>query len=330
MYHQYYGLKKKPFTLIPDPNVVFMSEGHQEALAILRYGILDKKDFLLLTGDVGTGKTSLLNLLIRSLTARVHVCLIDNPTLSVADFYTTLASRLKLPPFTGSKAQFLESFSSYLEQCRQHRERALLIIDEAHTLSVELLEEIRLLSNQKSQHSALLSIFLVGQPELNQCLSHERLLPLRQRIGIRFHLAPFSRQETNDYIAFRLRQAGTQHLDLFSEEAIDLIHQATRGVPRLINVLCDQALLTGFSDGRPVISGTMIRRCLKDLHIPGEADLLPLPVRKKKWPRKRMLWAGAAALLVGGTGFWLWFAFPLPLAGALRNFHGWLTSLGVF
>jgi general secretion pathway protein A len=330
MYRHYYGLQKKPFDLIPDPSIVFMSEAHQEALAILRYGIIDRKGFLLLTGDVGTGKSSLLNLLVRSLADRVHVCLINNPTLSVSDFYEMLALRFKLPAFKGSKAQFLENFASFLECCRQQKERVLLIIDEAHALPMELLEEIRLLSNQEYLRYGLLSIFLVGQPELNQCLAHERLLPLRQRIAIRFHLAPFSRQETNDYIAFRLRHAGTQHLTLFSDEAIDLIHQATKGVPRLINILCDQALLTGFSDSQPSIDGAIIRRCLQDLHIPGEADLLALPPQKSGLPRNGFLWAGVAALLIVGTGFWLWHTYLLPLAGAAQNLRGWLTSLGDF
>ncbi len=247
-----------------------MSEAHQEALAILRYGVIDRKGFLLLTGDIGTGKTTLLQALLISLNIRVHVCFIANPTLSVADFYYFLSSKYGLSEYEGNKARFLIHFAEFLKNCRQRSERVLLIIDEAHVFPVELLEEIRLLSNQEFQEYGLLSIFLVGQPELNDRLADERLLPLRQRIGIRFHLKPFSDNETGDYIKFRMRKAGAQRLDIFTDDAIRLIHHVSGGTPRAINVLCDQALLSAFADSRLTVDAGIVKECVKELKIPGE------------------------------------------------------------
>ena len=273
MYTKYYGLDRKPFDLAPDPRVVFMSEAHQEALAILRYGVIARKGFLLLTGDVGTGKTTLLKLLVKSIDATIHICLIVNPLLSEEDFYYFLSSSYGLPEYDGNKAEFFLNFSEFLRQCRENDERVLLIVDEAHVISVDLLEEIRLLSNQDGEEVGVMSIFLVGQPELNDRLAHERLLPLRQRIGIRFHLQPFSNQETRNYILFRLRKAGARRLDLFSAEAVDLIHSESGGTPRLINILCDHALLSGFAESKPRITVDIAQDCVKEFHMPGEKKL---------------------------------------------------------
>jgi general secretion pathway protein A len=288
MYTKYYGLTYKPFDLIPDPGMVFLSEVHQEALAILRYGVIDRKGFLLLTGDVGTGKTTLLQKLINSLETQVHVCFIANPTLSEADFYHYLAAEYNLEDYDGNKAKFIINFASFLKNCREHNERVLLIIDEAHVLPQQLFEEIRLLSNQKYEEYGILSIFLVGQPELNDRLGTDRLLPLRQRIGIRFHLNPFSRDETADYINYRLRKAGAQRLDLFSKDALQIIHDESKGVPRLINIICDQAFLSGFAESKTQIDSETIEDTVQELHIPGEKTTLPLPAnaprnRLKKW-----------------------------------------------
>ena len=275
MYEKYYGLTSKAFDLIPDPDKVYMSEAHEEALAILRYGVIDRKGFLLLTGGVGTGKTTLLQLLVKSLDSRVHLCLIANPTLSLHEFYYYLAAKYGLREFDGNKAKFLLDFADFLKKCREDKERVLLIIDEAHVLPIELLEEIRLLSNQEYQDFGVMSVFLVGQPELNERLAHERLLPLRQRIGIRFHLQPFAEEETRRYILFRLGKAGVQRGGLFNDEAVRLIHAEGHGVPRLINVICDQSLLSGFAEGKAVIDADIVRECVRDMRIPGEQTALP-------------------------------------------------------
>ncbi len=310
MYLSYYGLKRSPFDISPNPEVVFMSDSHQEALAILRYGVIERKGFLLLTGDVGTGKTTLLQLLLKSLGSRVRYCLISNPTLTTNDFYDAVSAGFSFPAYDGNKARFLRNFAAFLGQCGKRQERVLLIIDEAHVLPVDLLEEIRLLSNQQDAASGILSVFLVGQPELNQRLSDPRLLPLRQRIAIRFHLEAFDHDATAGYISFRLRQAGAQRFDLFTTPALKLIHKATGGVPRLINILCDQALLTGFAESRPVIDEATIRECVRELHIPGEVELLPLPSRPGFGhifrQRAGAIVAAGIALLLAYGGVWVW------------------------
>jgi general secretion pathway protein A len=282
MYTQFHRLQTKPFDLRPDPDVVFMSDVHKEGLAVLRYGVIDRKSFLLLTGEVGVGKTTLLQKLASSLDTKFHTCLLANPTLSVRDFYFYLAESYGLGDIDSNKAQFIISLSRFLKECAVKDERVLLIIDEAQALPADLFEEIRLLSNQQFSEHGVMSIFLVGQPELNARLGGERLLPLRQRIGIRFHLNPFNLEETKEYIRFRLRMAGAQRLDIFSPEAIELIQKEAKGIPRLINIICDQALLTAYSEGRREIDTAVIRDTIQELHIPGEETPLPLPVEPRK------------------------------------------------
>ncbi len=284
MYTSYYGFTTTPFDLTPNPDVVYMSESHKEALAVLRYGVVGKKGYLVLTGDVGTGKTTLLETLLASIDEKVHLCMLSNPVLTRDEFFSLLARQFGLP-WDHNKAFFLLDFSEFLKKCHQDGERVLLIIDEAHALNVELLEEIRLLSNQDAGKQEALSIFLVGQPELNELMGSERLLPLRQRIGIRFNLQRFSREETKRYILYRLRQAGTRHLNIFTEGAISLIYQVSKGTPRLINIVCDHALLTGFAQGKPVIEKKIISECVKELQFPGEKNPLPLASEITSSPR---------------------------------------------
>ncbi len=272
MYYNYYGFNKKPFEIIPDPEMVFMREAHQEAMATLLYGQMYNKSFLLLTGDIGTGKTTLLQVLLRTVYNNDHVCMINHPTFSVDDFYYYMASKFGLPEYRNNKAKFLIEFAEFLGQCKNSNSRVLLIIDEAHLLSMDLLEEIRLLSNHDSEYNVL-SIFLVGQPELNDLLSHTKLQSLRQRLGVRFHLTPFSEEETKGYISYRLVKAGTEHLSLFDDMAIKKIHAVTGGTPRLINVVCDQALVYGFAEGKKTINSVIVDESTVDLQIPGMESL---------------------------------------------------------
>lgn len=290
MYQEFYCLKRKPFDLAPDPGMVFMSEAHQEATAIFRYGVLERKGFLLLTGQVGTGKTTLLQLLAKSLDRRVHLCMIANPTLEAREFLYLLATKFDIEGFDGNKAKFLIDFNTFLKECREKGEQVLLIIDEAHALPIDILEEIRLLSNQEYQDFGVLSIFLVGQPELRERLNTERLLPLKQRIGIQYHLQPFTAAETADYVSFRLRRAGS-HAHLFTSEAIELLHARCNGIPRLLNVACDHALITGYAANKLVIDAKTAQECLSELGIASQT-----PPAKGGW-RKNGL-AMTAGLLI--------------------------------
>nr|WP_320011639.1 AAA family ATPase [uncultured Desulfobulbus sp.] len=304
MYTKYYGLAKKPFSLTPDPHAVYMSETHQEGLAILKYGILSKKCFLVLTADVGSGKTTLLQALVASLEQDVHLSVLNNPILYRDEFFSYLAQQLKLE-WDGNKALFLIEFGKLLKTCYAKGERVVLIFDEAHVLPVDLLEEIRLLSNLEEKGQDVLSIFLVGQPELNERMSDDRLLPLRQRIGLRFHLSRFTLEETRQYITFRLRHAGARHFNLFSEEAVTRIYQYSHGTPRLINIICDHALLTGFSENKPTIGPELIEESVEDLHFPGEETPLPVAISRKRklWP-KLLLMMMLASLIAGGVFWW--------------------------
>lgn len=289
MYESYFGLTRKPFDLSPDPTIVYSNEMYQEALAILRYGIADKKGFLLLTGNAGTGKTTLLQILVNSINHNIRVCFIANPKISINDFYYHIAHEFGLDEFDGNKSKFLIQFTELIKECRHQNERLILIIDEAQVLPVDVIEEIRLLSNQEYLDHGILSVFLIGQPELNERLADERLLPLRQRIGIKFHLTPLSLRNTIDYISYRLQKSGSKQTDLFTTVAIQLIHTETKGIPRLINSICDQALLYAFSESRHQIDAKTIQQVIQSLALPGEQKAKPAqnkvaPKKKKKAP----------------------------------------------
>ncbi|MFC1826914.1 AAA family ATPase [Thermodesulfobacteriota bacterium] len=265
MYSKFYGLSCKPFELTPDPDVIFLSETHQEAISVLRYGVLNRKGFLQVTGDVGTGKSTLLQSLIHSLQNNVHLCYIPNPNFTVREFYYFVSAKFGLDEYDGNKAKFILSLGNFLQECKDKNEHALLIIDEAQVLSLEVLEEIRLISNQEAHDVyGVLSIFLVGQPEFNALLDHKKLLPLKNRIGVCFHIAPLSLDETIAYIQFRLQKAGRKRV-MFSPNAYQEIHKVTGGIPRTINILCDNALLAGFVEQRGIIDEDIVRDCAGEL-----------------------------------------------------------------
>ena len=287
MYSSYYGLKDKPFELSPDGSFVYMSETHKEGLATLRFGVITDKGFLLLTGGVGVGKTTILNALLRMVEKEVFVCLINNPKLSKNEFYYFLASKLGLS-YNDNKSQFIIQFSDLLIRCKNKGEKILLIIDEAQAFSIKLLEEIRLLSNLAGENNVL-SIFLVGQPEIREQLATSQLLPLRQRIGIRYHLEPLQREDTEQYIYYRLNRAGASKTSIFTEQAIETIHQASQGNPRLINIICDHALLSGFAKDLKEIDQKTILECVEDIRLPGEETLQTSEVIRQSKKTERPL-----------------------------------------
>jgi general secretion pathway protein A len=264
MYTQFYGFSHKPFELTPNPHVIYLSETHQEALSVLLYGVYNRKGFLQVSGDVGSGKSTLVQALIGKLAENIHLCHIPNPNFTIDEFYYYISAKFGLDEFDGNRAKFILNLAEFIKQCREKDEFVLLIIDEAQVLSLELLEQIRLLSNQEYTEFGVLSIFFVGQPELNVLLKHKKMDPLRNRIGIRFNLEPLTLDETVAYIQFRLRKAGRTVL-LFSQKAFQKIHEASGGIPRSINILCDNALLEGFAEQRGVIDENIIIDCVKEL-----------------------------------------------------------------
>jgi general secretion pathway protein A len=316
MYRQYYGLKNKPFELTPDSETLFLSESHQEALSVLRYGVMANKGFLVLTGGIGTGKTTLINVLAKTLEGPRYLCVLSNPTLSVADFYYYFAAKLGLL-FDGNKAKFLLLFAKLIEECQKHSSKILLIIDEAQALPIELLEEIRFLANLSPEAQTVLSIFFVGQPELLDHLALERLLPLRQRIAIRFHVEPLSQADTLQYVLFRLDKAGAQRKNLFTEKAMALIHRATGGNPRLINILCDNALVSGYANDATLIDDKIIESCVEELCIPGDERTFFLPAKKPGLSRKWIM-LGVVVAIVEVIG--IYFAYASGWLDTLRKY----------
>ena len=266
MYLAHYGLKRKPFDISPDPEFLWLGERHQEALAALRYGIIDNKGFLLLTGDIGTGKTVLLNHLIKLIDTLVTVAVIPNPEVDLIGFFNILSDEFRLNKTVTQKGEFLFHFKKFLMQTYDAHKTVLLIIDEAHRLAGELLDEIRVLSNIDFNGSKLINIFLVGQNELRALLMEDRNRSLRQRISVNYHIEPLNESETAAVIEYRLKVAGATR-SYFTTNAIKEIHAFSKGFPRLINVICDHAMLTGYSAGLTMLNAKIIRECAKELQI---------------------------------------------------------------
>jgi len=266
MYLAHYGLKLKPFSISPDPNFLWLGERHKEALAALKYGILDNKGFLLLTGDVGTGKTVLINSLIKIIDLKVIVATIPDPGLSLTDFYNILADEFKMGRTFNQKSEFLIYFKEFLLRAYGDEKTVLLIIDEAQRLEHKLLEEVRVLSNIDFNGSKLINIFLVGQNELREMLMEERNRPFRQRISVNYNIEALNEEETASFIEHRLKVAGATR-KYFTPDAISQVYLFSQGFPRLINIICDNALLSGYSAGVEMIDAGIIQECAKELRI---------------------------------------------------------------
>ncbi len=266
MYLYHYGIYKKPFQISVDPSFLWMSEKHKEALAMLRYGILDNRGFIALTGDVGTGKTTLINALISSLESDVLVANITNPSLKRTEFFNHLATMYRLGKTFSDKSNFLFAFQSFLEKTYREGRQVLLIIDEAQRLTRDMLEEIRLLSNIELQNVKLLNVFFVGQDEFSEMLNRDEHRALRQRMTIQFHLEPLSKDETSEYILHRLEVSGTKN-EIFTQSAIQEIHTFSEGYPRVINIICDHAMLTGYVKKLKKIDAPEILECASELRL---------------------------------------------------------------
>jgi general secretion pathway protein A len=267
MYQAFYSLKIKPFQITTDPKFLWLGEKHKEALATLKYGILENKGFLLLTGDVGTGKTVLIHGLVKIIDISAIVATIPDPGLNSMDFFNFLAEEFKMNRHFDTKGAFLIHLKHFLYKASASEKKVLLVIDEAQRLNHELLEQIRLLSNIEMDNRKLINIFFVGQSEFNRVLNEERNKAVRQRITVSYHIDPLTEQETRAYINHRLRVAGGDR-EIFKPDALHKIYAFSQGYPRLINIICDHALLTGYSGGKKDIDGNLIRECEKELRIP--------------------------------------------------------------
>jgi len=267
MYRTFYGLIRPPFEMTPDPGFLYLGDTHREGLATLVYGVRSRKGFVMLTGEVGTGKTTLLHALLAQLDGNTDSAYIFNPCLEPLDFFQLLFDDLGIEQKCTSKAEYLLALNHYLIDRLQNDRTVLLIIDEAQNLSREMLEEIRLLSNLETPNSKLIQILLVGQPELGEMLDRDDLRQLRQRIVLRYALKPFDADELEAYVEERLRLAGYTGKGIFKRSAYRELFAVTGGVPRLVNVVCDGALLTGYGRDRPTLDAEIIREVANDLHL---------------------------------------------------------------
>jgi general secretion pathway protein A len=267
MYLTHYDLKEKPFQISTDPRFVWLSESHKEALAVLEHGVLSNMGFLLVTGDVGTGKTTLVNTLLQRLGNETMVANITNPVLEQLDFFNLIANELNINKKFHSKEAFLFHFGQFLNDCYLQKKKVILIIDEAHRLDQELLEQTQLLSNIETKDITLLNIFFIGQDEFNEIITQTQNRALHQKIAVNFHLKPLKETEIEEYILHRLRVAG--HKDnFFNASAIREIFSFSKGYPRLINIICDHALLTGYVIDTKTIDAKIIKECTPGLFMP--------------------------------------------------------------
>src|SRR5215469_13618518 len=301
MYLSFFGLNEKPFAITPDPRYLYLSERHAEALAHLLYGINEAGGFVQLTGEVGTGKTTIVRSLLAQTPKNAEIALILNPKMTAPEFLLTICEELGIgvpDAATGSLKDLVDILSEYLLRAHAAGHRVVLVVDEAQNLSPEVLEQVRLLTNLETNTQKLLQIILIGQPELRELLARNDLRQLAQRITGRYHLAPLSRDETAAYVRHRLRVAGAT-TDIFSPQALSEVFRLSQGVPRVINVVCDRALLGAYSLDRHRVTPSLVRSAAAE-------------VFGRRYTPDWLPWAvtAAIALVLSGATFAVWKAQP--------------------
>ena len=298
MYAEFYGLKELPFALTPDPRYIYFTPSHTEVMANLHYGIESGKGLIVVTGEVGTGKTTMLRWVMQRLDRTVLVAYIFNPRLSVPEFYQHLAALFDIRNWE-SKSDLLIELGKVLESRHSRGLRTVLIVDEAHGLSTSVLEEVRLLCNFESDTAKQLQIVLTGQPELRAVLNNPDLRQLKQRVALRCDIKALPNiEETAQYINSRLKVAGAKRADIFSPGAVDYIFRCSEGIPRNINNLCDNALLNGFAASEPIISRAAVQDVAETF------DVLPrMPkIEEHEAPARIFHASGRAELWAAGNG----------------------------
>jgi general secretion pathway protein A len=284
MYESFFELKKKPFELVPDPEFIYLSRSHRRALTYLDYGIRERAGFILLTGEIGSGKTTLIRDLLKKKYDKVVLAKIFNTRATSEQLLAMINDDFGLPVSGKDKITLMRELNDFLLDQYARGKQPILIIDEAQNLSADLLEEIRMLSNLESSHRKLLQIMLVGQPELRETLSTPELMQLRQRISINCHLKALSREETAEYIAHRMTVAGNAEALRFPAETVDIIHRCSRGVPRLVNIACDFIFLSAFAEEVRSVPVEMVHDIMGDLdfesHYWGTDEPQPEPTRQ--------------------------------------------------
>ena len=264
MYKPFYKLDKKPFEINPDLSFLWLGKKHEEALSTLHYGIIENKGFLLLTGEAGSGKTTLIKALTENPGEDIVWAIIADPQLARIDFYNVIAKEFGLGKLFTSKVQFLLQFSHFLHKANDEKKKVLLLVDDCHLLSQEMLEELRLLSNIEKADAKLINIFLVGQPTFNDLLAEPKNKAMNQRLALQVDLQALNADETGEYLRHRLKVAGTEE-EVFTSKAIQSIYRSTLGLPRSINALCDQLLARGAVQDRKIIDNKMIDAYVQEM-----------------------------------------------------------------
>lgn len=298
MYTRFFGLNEKPFSITPDPRYLYMSRRHADALAHLLYGISESGGFIQLTGEVGTGKTTLVRSMLERLPEQADVAVVLNPQLSTLEFLQTICEELgvALPAEISTKA-LVDSLNWHLLEAHARGRRTVVIVDEAQNLSPDVLEQVRLLTNLETAKQKLLQIILIGQPELRELLDRNDMRQLAQRITGRYHLEPLSREETSGYIQHRIKVAGGQN-EAFTNKASHEIYRLSGGVPRLVNVIADRALLAAYTRETRVVNPALVRRAGAEV------------TGKRELDRRQLVGMGVLAVVgLGLLGVGLWRAF---------------------
>jgi len=325
MYHEFYALREKPFSLSPDPRFLFLSDSHREALAHLLYGIEQGEGFIVITGEVGTGKTTLSRTLLQRIEPGTEVAFIFNPQLTASELLQSICAELGLPAADRTRREMMDALNRFLLAKKAEGRRVILLIDEAQNLPPDTLEQVRLLSNLETDTEKLLQIILIGQPELDVILDSPNLRQLNQRISVRWRLSALTALETRDYVKHRLRIAAGAPREIFTDLALREVYRRSGGIPRLVNLLCDRALLAGFGAGARTIGLSLVSQ--SDREVRGGARALAEPFRPSLLdrllpaPTQQLL---SAALLVGigmlaalvGQRLWLYNAANPPPVSA--------------
>jgi len=316
MYLQFYGLRETPFSPTPDPKFLFQSARHREALAQLVYGVRERKGFIVLTGEIGTGKTTLLRTLLERLDDTHPVAYIHNSALPWDGLFEYMLHDWGLTGTGTTHAQRLVAFNEFLIEQHRLGRSPVLVIDEAQNLSIESLEAVRLLSNFETTNAKLLQILLVGQPELRDKLNAPELRQLKQRIGLRCHIGPLGPEEARQYIRHRLRIAGATDAGIFTDGAVQRITEYSRGIPRVINTLSDHCLISGYADSKRRIDVRMVEDAIEYLE-DGERPRWKRRTQVRLTPSAGWVWAarsGVAALVIA----------LLAMMAFAANSVGWL------
>jgi general secretion pathway protein A len=301
VYREFYGLKELPFALTPDPRFIYFTPSHTEVMANLHYGIESGKGLIVVTGEVGTGKTTILRWMMQRLDRTVLVAYVFNPRLTVPEFYQHITTLFDVKEWE-TKSELLISLGRTLESRHSRGLRTVLIIDEAQGLSPYVLEEIRLLSNFETDTAKQLQIILTGQPELRDVLNNPDLRQLKQRVALRCEIKPLPNvEETERYISSRLLVAGAERTDIFSPGAVDYIFRCSEGIPRQINNLCDNSLLTGFSAGEATIGRAIIEEVADTFDMLPRGDRGRQTGEEREAPARIFTAAGRAELWAAGT-----------------------------